>query len=80
MKKNIDDMTIEEMESDPGFQEFMNNLNKQPICNNCEHCIYIGEGASICDADVEPKIILDDWIPTDDFWWCAGSEYEGDDM
>lgn len=57
----------------------LEDIMSTPICHSCEHCIYIGEGDSICDADVEPRFILDDWEPTDDFWWCAGSEYENDD-
>ena len=76
--KDIDDMTIEEMESDPGFQDFMNNLDKANICLTCDHCVYIGEGDSICDAN-EPRIILADWEPTDDYWYCAGCDYECDE-
>lgn len=38
----------------------------------CDHCIYIGEGDSICDIE-DPKIVLDDWEPTDDYFWCGGS-------
>lgn len=74
----MEDMTEEEMLSDEGFQDFMENFDEQSICHNCSHCIYIGEGDSICDADDEPKIVLGDWSPTDDFWWCAGSEFEED--
>lgn len=32
------------------------------ICPNCQ---YIGEGDSICDATM--NMVLDDWIPTDNF-------------
>lgn len=32
------------------------------ICPNCQ---YIGEGDSICDVNM--AIVLDDWVPTDDF-------------
>ena len=72
MEKDLE----EDLYNDEGFQDFMENLDEQPICINCDHCIYIGEGDSICDADDEPKIVLGDWEPTDDFWWCNGSEYE----
>lgn len=61
-----------------GFIDFVEDLENQPICLNCINCVYIGEGDSICDADDTPKLILDDWTPTDDFWWCNGSEYESD--
>lgn len=58
----------------------IDDLMNSSICHNCDHCIYIGEGDSICDADEEPRIVLGDWEPTDDFWWCAGSEFENDTM
>ena len=34
-------------------------------CNpdNCDQCIYIGEGDSMCD--VTHEIVLSDWAPTD---------------
>lgn len=48
------------------------------ICLTCSNCIYIGEGDSICDADDTPMLVLEDFTPTDDYWWCAGSEYEGE--
>ena len=31
----------------------------------CDHCIYIGEGDSMCD--VTHEIVLADWMPTDAF-------------
>ncbi len=46
------------------------------ICNNCDHCIYIGEGDYICDADEKPIIIMEEHLPNDNFWWCASSEWE----
>ena len=50
------------------------------VCNNCENCTYIGEGDSICILE-EPVLILEDWTPTSDFYYCGGSGYEpiGDD-
>ena len=40
---------------------------KQIFCNPdiCEHCMYIGEGDSMCE--ITGEIVLEDWIPTDDF-------------
>lgn len=43
-------------------------------CNDCEHCMYICEGDSICD--INNKIILDDWTPTDEYFWCNGKKYK----
>lgn len=39
-------------------------------CFECEHCLYIGEGDSICTYCEEPKIVLDDWAPTEYFGTC----------
>lgn len=50
--------------------------NDDYICLTCEHLIPIGEGDHICDADDEPRLILDDYEPTDDYFWCGSSEYE----
>lgn len=75
-KKKLEDMSMEEIENDKGFQEFLDELESKPICMNCDHCIYIGEGDSICDADYEPVLIMADWEPTDDFWYCNGADYE----
>ena len=54
------------------------NLDKVGICMNCDHCIYIGEGDFICDAG-EPFMVMSDWEPTDDYWNCAGCDYESDE-
>lgn len=45
------------------------------ICNTCDHCIYIGEGDYICDAN-EPIIVMEDHCPNDNFWYCTGCDYE----
>ena len=49
------------------------------LCYDCVHCIYIGEGDSICDAGDVPRLVLEDWTPADDFLWCASSEFESDE-
>jgi len=43
-------------------------MKSNNICCNpdaCDHCLYIGEGDSICD--VTHEIVLSDWMPTDAF-------------
>lgn len=40
--------------------------------DSCPHCIYIGEGDSLCD--VLQEIILEDWTPTEHFMG-AGCPY-----
>ena len=45
----------------------------QKDCFNCENCLYIGEGDSICDFSF--ALVLDDWEPTDEFMICAGKDW-----
>lgn len=43
-------------------------------CQNCDECVYIGEGDYACMKE-EPKIVLTEHvIPTDDFGWCNSAE------
>ena len=44
-------------------------------CLTCDHCVYIGEGDSICDVD-EPVLILSDFEPTDMFNCCNECDWE----
>ena len=50
--------------------------SNEKICINCDHCVYIGEGDYICDADDKPVIIMEEHTPNDNYWWCASSEWE----
>lgn len=53
--------------------------SKEPkICLNCGHCIYIGDGDYMCDADKEPIIVMEEHCPNDNYWWCAESEWESE--
>ena len=45
---------------------------------NCEHCIYIGEGDYICDADSELVLVMEEHCPNDNYWYCAGTEWENE--
>ncbi len=45
-------------------------------CVNCEHCIYIGEGYYICDASDEPILIMEEHAPNENYWHCAGTDWE----
>jgi hypothetical protein len=55
-------------------------MDKMPCTpETCENCIYIGEGDFMCDADDTPRIVLADFEPTEDFFWCNGSEWEDSD-
>ena len=45
------------------------------ICPTCTHCVYIGDGDYICDVD-EPVIVMEEHIPNDNYWYCAGCDWE----
>lgn len=52
----------------------MSHNKTQTGCQDCDNCMYLEEGDSMCD--VNDKIILEDWIPTDDYFWCNGKEFD----
>lgn len=57
-------------------EEFDEELENEPkICNTCANCQCIGEGDHVCIAD-EPVLVLEDYMPTDDFYFCNGENYE----
>lgn len=44
---------------------------------NCEQCInrkYVGTGGHVCLCST-PKIVLEKWIKTKDYYWCAGKNF-----
>ena len=53
-------------------------LEDYPCCLNCDNCIYIGEGDSICDVD-DPILVLSDWEPTDSYFCCNGCDWVSKD-
>lgn len=53
-------------------------MEEPKICNNCSHCIYIGEGDYICDAQETPILVMEEHCPNDKYWWCNESEWEED--
>lgn len=52
----------------------MNNAIKS--CYECTHFTAIGEGDHLCIAKAEPKMVIEDYIPTDEFFWCKGKCFE----
>jgi hypothetical protein len=56
-----------------------NEKKRQKVaCASCECCDYldpIGEGDHICDKADYPKIVLADYLPTDDYLWCGGKHF-----
>lgn len=45
------------------------------MCENCENFVPIGEGDHICTAGA-PIIVVDEYAPTEDYFWCEGKEFE----
>lgn len=46
-------------------------------CFDCENAVYIGEGAFCCTRETGdyPSIVIDEFVPTDDFLECGGADY-----
>lgn len=47
----------------------------EQMCETCINCLPIGEGDHICDATT-PVMVIEDYAPTDDYYWCGGSKWE----
>lgn len=47
----------------------------EKTCYNCSCCIPIGEGDHACEKALE-KIIIEDYTPTDDYFWCNGKYHD----
>ena len=45
-------------------------------CDTCEHCVYICEGDYACMVEMPPKLVVDDWVQSDDYMWCGGKKWE----
>ena len=46
----------------------------EKCCETCANLIAIGEGDHICDAR-PGKIILDNYVPANDYYCCGGTEW-----
>ena len=57
----------------------MDEKQCEKICITCDHCIYIGEGDYICDSGDIPVIIMEEHLPNDNYWCCAGTDWEDRD-
>lgn len=42
--------------------------------DRCDCFCYIGDGDAICNKTMPPKTVLEDWAPTDNFFWCGGNK------
>jgi hypothetical protein len=52
------------------------NTSENYCCNHCEHCLPIGEGDHICDAYEIPALIIDNYVPNENFNKCEGELWE----
>lgn len=48
--------------------------NKCKSCDMCVNCLPIGEGDHICEEEIG-KFVLEDYAPTDDYFWCGGKYF-----
>lgn len=61
------------------FQEFADFISSIKCCHTCANCLPIGKGDHICANYVPEPLVLDDYEPTDDYYYCDGDAYEGVD-
>lgn len=45
-------------------------------CLNCANCVAIGEGDHICISDEEPVLIIEEYVPNDNYLCCGYADYE----
>lgn len=49
----------------------------QGTCETCSNVVYCGDGCHACMENEEgPKWVIEDWGPTEDYFWCGGKKYE----
>ena len=52
-----------------------NKKYKDAMCQYCDNLIAIGEGDHICLECGEPKMVLADYLPTDEYLACGGKHF-----
>lgn len=53
--------------------------NKNKRCKDCQTCSeleYIGEGDSACMCKMPPVLVIEDWMPNENFFYCGGKKYK----
>ena len=51
--------------------------NRPETCEQCENCVYIGEGDFICTLE-SPIIIMEDFCPNENYMYCNFADYTTD--
>lgn len=49
------------------------HLVEEKTCVGCDNCVYAEEGDFVCIE--HSKLVVEDWIPADDFYFCGGKDY-----
>lgn len=54
---------------------------KTKDCGNCEHFLYLEEGDSVCEIELEEgtvrELLTDDWERTEHYFYCQGRKWKG---
>ena len=51
--------------------------DKTKSCFDCMNYVPIGEGDHLCIAvEWNPRLIVEEYMPTNDFYWCKGDKFE----
>lgn len=47
-------------------------------CENCNNSVYLGDGAFLCTKCRcgEPVVVMEDFQPSDEFFYCNGTNWE----
>lgn len=45
------------------------------MCLDCANAEYIGDGDYVCYENVEPKLVMIDFVPSKDFNFCRGRKW-----
>lgn len=51
-----------------------NGSEQMKLCHDCEQCLYIGDGDSVCELNY--KLVIGDWVPTEYYMWCQNKEMQ----
>lgn len=45
-------------------------------CFDCKNANYICEGDFLCDLLEQPLLVIENWVPTKNYFSCYGEHYE----
>lgn len=41
-------------------------------CEECINCIPLGEGDHLCDESPTMELVMEGYVPTEEYGWCNG--------